>query len=732
MRVLVLLTIATLSLLGATGPTAPAGTLEGDILDVGGELYQMHGGVLYTLDDPALADPNLTMTVTGSRVDDARRKVVRAETITSAEIAETGARTLGDVLEEQAGIQVNSALGLGQEVVIDGLDGKHVLILIDGRPVNGRVNNRVDVGRIPVSASSVARIEIVRGPMSALYGSEALGGVVNIVTKRPSTQPYGEIEIGTQALDGADAGVVVWTNVGLHAKGGAGPVATGVDVNMSDLPSIDRNGDGKSDVPDRRQLGVHADVAMPLAGALSDVSFRASVDGASSHSVARVSGDAPFSDRARNDEWSAAALVEADVLRTQGAHAWNDGGALAVDLRLNRYGHLFDKLPRGDDDVPPRFCADGGLPWDVECPAPPDLRTDATLSESRLELRYVDTLIGETDAVPFASEVTVSAGTTLSRQFTTRENGDGEDTIPGGGARDTFSLFAEVLWRPFPWLAVVPGGRADTTFPAPEDVDGTALAPKLALRTDGPFGTAVRASYGRGFRLPSFEERFLRFDHSELGYIVEGTPDLRPERSHGLRAEVIWAPLNEVELGVEGSLNLVDDLIVEDLSGDFEGIPVFSYENVGRAYTSTVHTRASVGPFFGARVNVGYQYLINAVDASACPPSNAYFCSPEDGARSLPLRAAHSLDVTARYALAWTGTTIFARADALSERPLGVDNDGVERIAPGWVTLSTGVRQPLFDSIEFVVALENILDAYDPVFGPKPGRTLLFGLRVWD
>jgi outer membrane receptor for ferrienterochelin and colicins len=729
-RVLVLLTIA-LAALGAVGPAAPAGTLEGDIVEIGGELYQMHGGVLYTLDDPALADPNLTMTVTGSRVDgsDAKKRVVRTETITSADIAETGARTLGDVLEEQAGIQVNSALGLGQEVVIDGLDGKHVLILIDGRPVNGRVNNRVDVGRIPVSASSVARIEVVRGPMSALYGSEALGGVVNIVTKRPTLDPYGEIELGTQALDNADAGVVLWSNVGLHARGGLGPVATGVDVNMSDLPSIDRNADGKSDVPDRRQLGLHADVAMPFSGSLSDVSFRASVDGASSHSVARVAGDAPFSDRARNDEWSVAALVEADVLRGDGAHAWSDGGALALDLRLNRYGHVFDKLPRGDDDAPPRFCANGGLPWDTECPAPPDLRTDTTLSESRLELRYVDTLVDEADAVPFASEVTTSAGATLSRQFIARENGDGDDTIPGGGGRDTFSLFAEVLWRPFPWLAIVPGGRADSTFPAPEDVDGTALAPKLAARVDGPFGLGVRASYGRGFRLPSFEERFLRFDHSELGYIVEGTADLRPERSHGMRAELVWSPLDEVDLGVEGSLNLVDDLIVEDQNGsDPEGIPVFAYENVGRAYTSTIHTRASLGPFVGFRVNASYQYLINAVDASACPPSNPYFCAPDEGARSLPLRAAHSLDVTARYVVPWTSTTVFGRVDALSERPLNVEGD----VAPGWVTLSTGVRQPLFDSIEAVVALENILDAYDPIFGPKPGRTLMLSVRVWE
>lgn len=723
-----LLLIFSLAAPAVVGPPAPHDAVEGDILEIDGELYQVHGGVLYTLDDPALADPKLTMTVTGSRVDDGKKKVVRAETITSAEIAETGARTLGDVLEEQAGIQVNSALGLGQEVFIDGLDGKHVLVLVDGRPVNGRVNNRVDVGRIPVSASSVARIEIVRGPMSALYGSEALGGVVNIVTKRPSAQPYGEVELGTQLVDGGSAGPKLWTSLGLHAKGGAGPVAAGVDVNVSHLPGIDRLADGKSDLPDRRQLGVHGEVAMPIVN--DDISFRASVDGASSESVARVSADAPFSDRARNHEWSMSTLVEADVLKGAGTDAWNDGGQLALDLRVNRYTHVFDKLPRGELDDPPSFCASGGLPWDLPCPAPPDVRTDAVLNESRLELRYVDTLVdheGDGATIPWIEEITASGGVTLSRQTTSRVNGDGDDTIPGGGARDTFSIFAEVLYRPLPWLTLVPGGRADTVFPTPEGVEGTALAPKLAARVEGPWGTALRASYGRGFRLPSFEERFLRFDHSELGYIVEGTADLRPERSHGFRSELVWAPVDEVELGVEGSLNLVQDLISENLSGDVDGIPVFSYENIGRAYTSTVHTRASLGPFFGARVNVGYQYLVNAVDASGCPPTNPYLCAADEGARSLPLRPAHSLDVTARYTLDVTGTTLFARVDALSERPISP-----ELIAPGFVTLASGVRQPLFESVEIVAAVENILDAYDSQYGPKPGRHLTLSVRVWD
>jgi outer membrane receptor for ferrienterochelin and colicins len=716
---LALALLAARGALAAVGPPAPPGTAEGDFVELDGEVWQVHDGHLYTLDDPALSDPRHTVTVTGSRVDDKKQKVVRAEAISAADIAETGARTLGEVLEEQAGIQVNSSLGLGQEVQLDGLDGRHVLVLIDGRPVNGRVNNRVDVSRIPVSAGSIERIEIVRGPMSALYGSEALGGVINIVTKRPSTAPGAELELGGQVVPGR-----VWTAAGLHGRGGAGPVALRLDLNVSDLPGLDRDGDGKNDLPDRRQLGVHAEAALAL---FHDVSFRAQLDGSSAQSVARTSGVAPFSDRARNDEWSLAALVQADVL---------DDAELSLDMRLSRFRHLFDKLPAGGGARPPSFCSDGGLPLlDPACPAPPDLRTHALLDETRLELRYTDPLLR---GAPFAEELTASAGAVLSRQRARRENGDGEDTLPGGGERDVLSLYSEVMWRPFRWLALVPGGRADIVTPGANgksdgeprsglDVD-TALGPKIAARIDGPVGTALRASYGRGFRLPSFEERLLRFDHSELGYIVDGNPELRPERSHGMRAEVMWEPIGEVSVGVETYLNLLEDLITEAASGDDrDGIPIFTYRNATRAWTSGVTTRLGLGPFAGLRFDVAYQYLFNAVDASRCPRENPFFCRAEEGATSLPLRAAHSLDANLRYRLAATGTTFFVRADALSERPVDADTT-----APGSLILATGVRQPIFKAAELVVGLENLLDSYHPIFGPKPGRHASVSLRVWQ
>jgi outer membrane receptor for ferrienterochelin and colicins len=62
-----------------------------------------------------------------------------------------------------------------------GFGSRRVLVLLDGQPLVGRVNGTMDLARIPVAA--IERIEIVKGPQSTLYGSDAIGGVINVISK---------------------------------------------------------------------------------------------------------------------------------------------------------------------------------------------------------------------------------------------------------------------------------------------------------------------------------------------------------------------------------------------------------------------------------------------------------------------------------------------------------------------------------------------------------------------
>jgi len=102
------------------------------------------------------------------------------EVIDEAEILATGASTLSDVLRHSNAVFMNPA---GSSMSIRGVGAKGVLMLLDGRRIATEFTKNFDSGRIPLA--SIKRIEIVKGPMAALYGSDALGGVINIITKKP-------------------------------------------------------------------------------------------------------------------------------------------------------------------------------------------------------------------------------------------------------------------------------------------------------------------------------------------------------------------------------------------------------------------------------------------------------------------------------------------------------------------------------------------------------------------
>lgn len=106
---------------------------------------------------------------------------VPTELITREQIERSGASDVAQVLLEQVGIELQGGHPVGTGVYLQGLGERRVLVLIDGQPVPGRIAGTIDMSRIPVIG--IERIEIVKGPQSTLWGSEAMGGVINIVTR---------------------------------------------------------------------------------------------------------------------------------------------------------------------------------------------------------------------------------------------------------------------------------------------------------------------------------------------------------------------------------------------------------------------------------------------------------------------------------------------------------------------------------------------------------------------
>lgn len=139
----------------------------------------------------AVDDDGETMVVTASSVEQNLKDAPASiSVITQEDLQRKPVQNLKDVLKEVPGVQLTNEGDNRKGVSIRGLDSSYTLILVDGKRVNSRNavfrHNDFDLNWIPVD--SIERIEVVRGPMSSLYGSDALGGVVNIITKKKSVR----------------------------------------------------------------------------------------------------------------------------------------------------------------------------------------------------------------------------------------------------------------------------------------------------------------------------------------------------------------------------------------------------------------------------------------------------------------------------------------------------------------------------------------------------------------
>ncbi len=160
-----------------------------------------------------------TATKTEKNIDGVAASV---EVITEKEIQKMGAESLKDVLNNAAGINMqygsfpSASSKSKSSLSIRGMGQKGTLFLLDGRRLSGEVANPYDLDRIP--ANQIEKIEIVKGPMSTLYGADAVGGVVNIITKKPKNGKP-EVDFGVrygQNSDGDDQNKNI--NLGIRGK----------------------------------------------------------------------------------------------------------------------------------------------------------------------------------------------------------------------------------------------------------------------------------------------------------------------------------------------------------------------------------------------------------------------------------------------------------------------------------------------------------------------------------
>lgn len=150
-----------------------------------------------TLNLPVIAEEQSPIIVTATRTaQTADDSLASVTVITEEQIAQQHVNDLRELLSSISGIDMTNSGGIGKKtsMFMRGTSSSHVLVMIDGVKIGSATSGDIAFQHIPVN--QIERIEVVRGPRSSLYGSEAVGGVIQIFTKKGKKQEQANLEIG--------------------------------------------------------------------------------------------------------------------------------------------------------------------------------------------------------------------------------------------------------------------------------------------------------------------------------------------------------------------------------------------------------------------------------------------------------------------------------------------------------------------------------------------------------
>jgi outer membrane receptor for ferrienterochelin and colicins len=619
--------------------------------------------------------------VTGSRsTERGSRSVVKVDVVTREEALKRGATNVGEALAGELGVFVNPAsygsIGQPSAAQIGGFDRERILVLEDGERVTGDVGGAVDLAQL--SLGGVDRIEVVRGPASALFGTSAIGGVINVVTAPPQIEGLS----GLMQLEGR------------HRWGGMarGELAYRHEASWLRLTSTFFGSEGVSLSP--------PDLALPPTYRV-DAGLQAGT----------TLGRAEFSGRVRFGREAALGL---DAQEFPGL------GEFLVDLpdRTNRLStNARSKLRLGEGHELTLALAKQWF-WNRTAKD----RRDSPIDEARDRFHTMHSaeatgsffqgewgsfLVGARGEIERFDQ-TLTKTTVVFGEPATERLLEVEPTQLGVGA-----LYGQLRADPWDWVSATLGARVEGS-----PRYGVAIAPRLALAFFPDTRWTVRVNGGRGYRVPTAKEIGFVFDHSTLGYRVIGNPDLAPETSWGLQAEVQVRPVRPLTFRVGTFANWVDELIDlrqgEPGTSGIAGVDDFTYLNVGRARTFGVDARALARASEHIRAELGYSFL---------------WTRDEDALRPLPGRPPHTFLVGAEGTLPF-GTSLYARLRMVTDAYL---DD--ETRAPPFTTLDLRVTHRVLPSLSVYAGALNVLGTQkDPRrFGdqrPIEGRTLMLGLTT--
>lgn len=447
--------------------------------------------ITYSLDE---------VVVTATKTELTQKENPRSvEVITKEDIQNTGAISVRDALRTATNIDIVSVNhGGGENISIRGGDTDGVLILVNGRRVAGenyfmsQGSNAYALDRL--NLSNVDHIEILRGPASAIYGSGAMSGVINIITKK-SEKPEFSVGVAT--------GTNEMSNYYHYDTGKNGKVSVNFDVNFSKLRNIDSKA-GKNLLHGPKQAyNLNLDYEMD-----ENNNLNLMLDYAKDNLETRmrdfsVSSSAP--DDLKYPITSFTSERKTIALTYDGKNSNSDYSLSASYSQLNRD------------------------PYAADTPGTNEKKYKSWNIEARDTIRTSDN-----NKLIFGGEYRGDKASIYS----------GDNTVKN---TDQYSLYLYDEYRVDNKLLLTPAIRYDyhKSF-------GSHTSPNLGATYFISDKSRFKANYGTSYRAPSVDELYGAFTHGGIwgGMAIVGNPDLKPEKSKG------WEISYEQEFGDTTSAKL--------------------------------------------------------------------------------------------------------------------------------------------------------------------------------
>lgn len=512
--------------------------------------------------------------VTATRTERQRSSLpLPAQVISKKDMISSNTMRLNEILNEQTGLITITDFGGGEGIQMQGLDSQYTLILIDGVPLIGRSAGTLDLSRVSVSNSN--QIEIIKGASSSLYGNEALGGVVNIITENPKNGFKGNVKYRGGSFGAND----INTNIN-YKKNSLGMNAFVNRFSSSGYDLVET--DAVNTVEPFHNYTFSSKLTYDLSKntklLLSGRFYHQKQDNVASEIL---KGESEI------NEWNT--LLKLD-------HTFNEKWSSYLEFYATQYkaeeflnddtGNSFSRSDFDQHFIRPEF------------------RTTYKLNESNAFI--------------------TGMGVTYEQLKRTDFFGTPEFNSP--------YIYAQYDGHVTEKVNVILGARFDD-----HSEYQSQFSPKGAIRYKLNNKIALQSSVGYGFKAPDFRQLYFDFTNATVGYTVLGynavltripqldtdgqllsidvpisdfNDALKPESSIGYNFGVGLKPLSNLIVNINFFRNDIENLIdTRVIARKTNGQNVFSYYNVSEVYTQGVEFNANYKLNENVTISGGYQLL---------------------------------------------------------------------------------------------------------------------------